>query len=121
MTVLRWPREIGCSHPIKSLLEKVSPNGTRFVFVKLIFLRTKQGVLFRRPRCLTKQKIQSLESCWAVQRVILSFVFVFVVRKGWPYLMDCLFSLADLLEANSLPTLDDIMSKRDNPEFFNIL
>jgi len=32
--------------------------------------------------------------------------------------MDCFFSLADLLEANSLPTLDDIMSKRDNPECF---
>jgi len=32
--------------------------------------------------------------------------------------MNCFFSIADLLEANSLPTLEDILKKRDNPECF---
>jgi len=55
-----------------------------FVFVKMVFLRTKQGVLFCWPRVPTKQKIQSLESCSLVEPVICCFVFVFVVGKGWP-------------------------------------
>jgi len=66
------------SNPI---VEKVSPNGTCFVFVKFW---TKQGVLFCQPRCLTKQNFQSLESCWVFQWVILCFVFVFVVCNSWP-------------------------------------
>jgi len=65
---------------------RVSPNGTRFAFVKKVFLRTKQGVLFCRPRGPTKQKIESLESYWLVERVILCFVFVFVIGKGQPKL-----------------------------------
>jgi len=82
MTVLRWCREIGCSHPIKSFRGESFSKCTRFVFVKSVFLRTKQGVLFCWPRGPTKQKIQSLESCWVVQWVIQCFVFVFVDHKG---------------------------------------